>query len=734
MIKRLIQFLLVILGISFFIIFYLSYFGIETKRFNNKIKEEILKDNQTLDIDLKSVKFLLKPSNLSVNVKTFEPNIFFNNQQFKLEYIKTNISLKSFINNKFSVDDLKISTKEIKLNNIIQLARSFNNSTELFILNKVIKKGFLVADINLNFDDNGKIKDDFLVNGIIKNGSLGLLNKNNINNLNLLFKVKKNEYLLEDINATFNQIKLTSPLIKIIEQKNIFLIQAKIITNEKNFDKELFKDLLGNNFKELDIENINFSSENNLNFNISKKLKISNLKLKSKISLNTLDYKNELLNIKKYLPNFQETIKLQDHKILLNYKKNQLDINGNGKLIIEDKIDSLNYKIRKKNDEYNFKTNIDLNKNSLLIDILNYKKKENLSSILKLSGKYKKDKHINFNSILLNEDQNSFFINNLKLDNEFKIFDIDSVDLNYINQDQIQNNIRLKKNKKDYQIDGDTFDATNFIEGLLKDNDDDKDFSIFKNLNSNINIKIKKTYIDTLTYLENFSGSIRYIDNKINKLNLDAKFSNNKKIKITINTNDDNEKITTLFSSYPKPILKRYKFIKGFEEGVLDFYSIKKNDHSKSVLIIDDFKVQEVPVLAKLLTLASLQGIADLLTGEGIRFTDLEMKFSNQKGLMKIEEMYAIGPAISILMDGYIERKKLISLRGTLVPATTINRSIASIPLIGKILVGEKTGEGVFGVSFKIKGPPKNLKTTVNPVKTLTPRFITRTLEKLKTN
>ena len=29
-------------------------------------------------------------------------------------------------------------------------------------------------------------------------------------------------------------------------------------------------------------------------------------------------------------------------------------------------------------------------------------------------------------------------------------------------------------------------------------------------------------------------------------------------------------------------------------------------------------------------------------------------------------------------------------------------------------------------------GPPKNLQTTVNPIKTLTPRFITRTLEKIK--
>ena len=96
--------------------------------------------------------------------------------------------------------------------------------------------------------------------------------------------------------------------------------------------------------------------------------------------------------------------------------------------------------------------------------------------------------------------------------------------------------------------------------------------------------------------------------------------------------------------------------------------------------------------------------------------------------------MYAIGPAVSILMDGYIENKKLVSLRGTLVPATTINRSIASIPLLGKILIGDKTGEGVFGVSFKIKGLPNDLKTTVNPIKSLTPRFISRTLEKIKKN
>ena len=110
------------------------------------------------------------------------------------------------------------------------------------------------------------------------------------------------------------------------------------------------------------------------------------------------------------------------------------------------------------------------------------------------------------------------------------------------------------------------------------------------------------------------------------------------------------------------------------------------------------------------------------------------MNFDSDGSTVNITELYAIGPAISILMSGYIVKDELVSLRGTLVPATTINKTIGSIPFLGKILVGSQVGEGVFGVSFKIKGHPKNLETTVNPLKTLTPRFITRTLEKLKKN
>jgi len=259
-------------------------------------------------------------------------------------------------------------------------------------------------------------------------------------------------------------------------------------------------------------------------------------------------------------------------------------------------------------------------------------------------------------------------------------------------------------------------------------------FEIFKNLNSKINIIIDKVKLDDKNTVNNLNGNLEVKNSKIFDLNLNSNFSNNEKIFVSVKTQKDSSVITTFYSDRAKPFVKKYKFIKGFEGGNLDFSSTKVNNTSKSKLIIDNFKVQEIPVLAKILALASLQGIADLLTGEGVRFTDFEMIYSNKGSLMTIDEIYAIGPAISIMMEGYVESQKIVSLRGTLVPATTINRTISSIPLLGNLLVGKKVGEGVFGVSFKIKGPPKDLKTTVNPIKTLTPRFITRTLEKIKKN
>ena len=99
----------------------------------------------------------------------------------------------------------------------------------------------------------------------------------------------------------------------------------------------------------------------------------------------------------------------------------------------------------------------------------------------------------------------------------------------------------------------------------------------------------------------------------------------NQNLSLSVKTKNNN-KVTTFYSDYAKPFVKKYKFIKGFEEGKIDFLSTKKNKISSSKLKIYDFKLKELPALTKLLTLASLQGIADILSGEGVRFYEFEHK------------------------------------------------------------------------------------------------------------
>jgi len=732
MIKKLIKIISVILILLTTAVFYLSFFGVKTNKLNDQIINNILKINKNINLNLSNVSYLLNPFDFTVSIKTKNPQILFKNKNLGIKEVQTNIALKSIISDEYLINDLKIKTKEIKINDLITLVRTFQNSPQLLILDTIIKDGLVTGNINLNFDNEGNVKENYKIKGSVKKAKLEIVNKVKLQNLNFNFDINKSLYLLEQIDMRLNNIDITSSLTEINKKKSSFFVNAEFQNVKQKFDIKELKLIFGNLFDNIDFRKIEFSSKNNFSFNINKNLKLNDLKVKSIINLNELIFNGEYIKLKPYLPNFVEEIKFEKHKIAINYSKNKFNIKGNGKISLENNQDNLSYQIIKNKKNYSFDSKINLKNNSLIIDFLDYKKKANLDSSILIKGSIDENKKLKFNLISLKEKQNEISIKDLDLSKNFKIIDVESFNIDYENNNKILNKINLKKNNLNFIIEGESFDASKIINNIM-DNDDENS-SIFKSLTSKINIKIKKTYIDKVNYINNLFGNIDYNDNKIDNLKLESTFANKKKINFSIKTKNKSETITKLFTTYPKPLIKRYDFIKGFEEGNLDFYSTKKRGISNSVLVIDNFKVKEVPIFAKLLSLASLQGIADLLTGEGIRFTNFEMNFSNKKNLTTIEELYAIGPAVSILMDGYIENKKLVSLRGTLVPATTINKTIASIPLLGKILIGDKTGEGVFGVSFKIKGSPKNLKTSVNPIKTLTPRFITRTLEKIKNN
>ncbi len=807
--NNILKYFILLLTVLVMMTVYLSTVGIETDKFNDQIKKRISLINKKIDIDLKKIKLTLDPFKLKIYAKTVGTTVYFSKRPLALESIKTQVSLSSLIKNKISSSNIEVTTKSILLNDFIKFIRSTNNRPELFILEKIVKKGHVIIDLSFNIDEFGKLKNDYKINGLIKGASINFSDKANFKNINFNFNFQKDNYHFDQINFKTEEVNFISNKLSIKKKKNRFLIDAIVENDQSSLNSNILK-LLNLNFENTIIDDTKFKTINEFSLEIDEKFKVKNIILSSDINITQLKYK-KLKIFNNYFPEVDDIILLNNHKLNLSYKDNNLSINGegqiqlnadevdeikyfinkkdkdlsidselflknivleqqdflkmffpqinknisfnnqklkinlknnnltfsgSGKLKIDKNFEEIDYFIEKKENKINFKTNLNLKNTEFKIDNINYKKNDKSKMNLLINGELKNNKNLNINSFIISEENNKINIKNLSLNNSNQIIKIDQANFNYLDSENKKNNYNIKKvDDQNYLIDGTLFNANSLISNLL-DADDKKENNLFEN-NISMELNFEEVYFDKINFVKDLKGKISIIDNKVEEADILAFYNNTQNIKFTIRTNDQGEKITTLFSSKAKPFVDRYKFIKDFKdgkEGYLDFYSLKKDGLSTSKLVIDNFKVKEIPALAKLLALASLQGVADLLTGDGIRFTDFEMNFTNKDKIMRIQELYAIGPAISILLEGYLEGDNLISLKGTLVPATTINRTIASIPILGDLLIGKKIGEGVFGVSFKIKGPPKDLKTTVNPIKTLTPRFITRTLDKIKNN
>ena len=104
-ISRLVFYLLILL---FFFLGYMTFVGLETKRFNNQIANKIKNINENLEIELQEIKLIFDPISFNINAKTIGPKLRTKNKVIEIENIKTRVSLRSFLNNEFSLENLEI--------------------------------------------------------------------------------------------------------------------------------------------------------------------------------------------------------------------------------------------------------------------------------------------------------------------------------------------------------------------------------------------------------------------------------------------------------------------------------------------------------------------------------------------------------------------------------------------------------------------------------------------------
>ena len=290
------------------------------------------------------------------------------------------------------------------------------------------------------------------------------------------------------------------------------------------------------------------------------------------------------------------------------------------------------------------------------------------------------------------------------------------------------NNFFISNDKK-ISIKGSKFDATN-LPKFLKNQKKEKEL---KELNGEIEIDLKKIKVPMSEKIKNFKLIGKISKGKFEKISSKGDFGGGNYLDMSLKKDKKSEKkYLEIYSDLTRPLLTEYSFFKGLTGGKLLFTSIIDGSKSNSKLKIEDFKVINVPGIVQLLSLADLGGLADLAEGEGLTFDILEIEMEKNKNYLKLNEILALGPSMSVIMEGYQDESGLTSLRGTLVPAKTLNKMISKIPVIGDIVIPKDVGEGLFGVSFKIKGPRGKIKTTINPIRTLTPRFIQKIIDKNK--
>ena len=708
-------------------IFYVSIFGIKTSKFNNLIIQEIKKKDPKVELELNKVTVKLDLKKIQIFLSTNSPKIIYQSVKIPITEIKIYSKINKIFYRRIELSQIIFKIKKFKINDMQKIAIRIKPSNfKTYFLNNLNKGEIEKALFNIKLDKNFKVIE-YKANGVIKKVNAKIRNDIEIKNIGLNFVIDSDLILINSINANYEDILISNGSIE-LQREKIIEVKSKFNSSFNLEEKQLNKLF----------SKVNFFKKNNIKMQGSL-LHEFNIKFNKNFKVLDYDYKSNgnILNSQIILSDILKSNFIEKNIQKVLFKKIKLEIALNKKnknlllfdgLYSTDKINYKKFKIKrnliKKNQ--NYFVDLDLSEN-ILVDLINFQTVSNKNSNIKSEFSIKNDTFI-FKSIELTEDKNSISIKGLAINKKKEIENISSIKVVTFNKKKENNNFIINFEKK-ISVTGKKYDSTKLFQSLSGN----KKLNLFKNFNKEIEIELKSLITESNIPLSNFSllGSIER--GKLNKLLAKSEFSKNQYLDVSLKKDSNNKKILEIYSDLPQVLLANYKFFEGIRGGTLLYNSIIDEKGSASKIIIENFKIIKAPTFATLLTLADLRGFADLLSGQGMSFDLLEINLRDEENLTKIDEILALGSSVSLQMEGYIEKKTgLISLKGTLVPAKTLNRLVSKIPVVGNILVGNKVGEGIFGVSFKIKGLPENVKTTVNPIKTLTPRFITRALEKIK--
>ena len=723
--KKILTTLFLFFLISFLtLLLIIATIGIETNRFNNFISQKINQNNKNINIKLDKIKFKLDIKNISLFLETFNPKIIYRNSTIPANNIRVYIDFFSIVKSEPKIEKINLIINKITINELKKISKVFKPSNFKRLINNKIKAGKISSELEIYLNEDNLL-ENFIARGSVENLEAEISKNLFLENANFNFFADKSDILIKKLFGKIGSSEIIDGDLTLKLGQDLF-IQSNFISNlNLNNESNFFKKYLKNSDFLNNLNLLKAEINNSFKINFDKTYKIKNYDFKSNGKILKAEFNVPNILKDKFYTKKIDKIFISNSivKFGLSNKQKKTNISGNYSFTNSD-FNKFNIISDLNNETLNLKLNCDYDE-EINIELLNYKKTK--GDLAELSIDLSKLKNnFNFNEINYKENKNTISLKGIKIKNG-KFLKIDKVSIKTSKNGKKNNDFSIFYGKK-ISIKGSQFDATNLPKILNQETKTNN----FSNVSKEIEIDIATVTAPLSEKLLGFR-LIGQVDNgKLTKISSKSSFGNNNFLDITMKKNENTKKkYLEIYSDLTKPLLTEFSFFKGLVGGKLSFTSIIDKENSSSNLKIENFKVVNAPGMVKLLSLADLGGLADLAEGEGISFDILEINMEKNKNDLILNEILALGPSISVLMEGY-QNQSVTSLRGTLVPAKTINKMISKIPLIGDIVIPKEVGEGLFGISFKMKGPPGKIKTTINPIRTLTPRFIQKIIDRKK--
>ncbi len=380
----------------------------------------------------------------------------------------------------------------------------------------------------------------------------------------------------------------------------------------------------------------------------------------------------------------------------------------------------LDITITEKNKIEYFNGNLDITQSVISIPAIGFEKASGKKGSVDFSAIKKGDGTLEINNILVAGDKFSAE-GQMNLTNnfaevsafDFKYLKFGTTDLTakYSNTDK---NITLVANGKGLDL-----STAKFSQFLKTSNNSKKSIDIKADFNS---VAMKNGQI-----MKDFTANANCDEKACKSVNAYSRINGDNYIALSMKPLGDRSSLM-VESDNAGVILSAFGISENVREGNLNITSTFSDSNGKRVATgivkIHNFRAIRTPTLGKLFTLASLQGISDLLNNEGITFKNFDAPFTLHDGVITVTEAKTSGASVGITSDGTIDTVNgQIDLHGAIVPAYAINKVLGDIPIVGNIIIGNKN-EGILATKYKITGAYEDAKISVNPLTILTPSFL----------